>query len=137
MFTRFAASCTNLLDPLQAFGPNADTQFIQKARKYNIDIEDVRQIAYLVFYEKNHLYDATKGTRRAFLWAHLEKRLLREVFGPLRFPIYLDDCSEAARFILEQLEMMSEENDEYEDIRDVEILDNPILEKCRKFALSI
>lgn len=120
MFTRFAASCTNLFDPLLAYGPEADKQFIQKSRKYHIDIEDVRQSACLIFMEKIHLFDPTKGKLNAFLWAHLNKSLLRESLGPFRFALWLDDNTEAARFVRKQLEALAAEDIVLEDISESE-----------------
>lgn len=143
MFTRFAASTVSTSNNmvsiifLLAYGPNSEKQFIQKSKQYNFDVDDVLQDAHVIYIVKNHLYEESKGTRAAFLWAFLNKLLLRKSLGPSKFAISLDDDSEMARLLNEKMEALPAEEIEYKDISEYEITSNAILEECRKFALSI
>src|SRR5450830_2169695 len=59
------------------YGKNSENQFRIKASKFGFPVEDVVQIACLVYMEKKDAHDAKKGELAPFLWGHLNKTLLR------------------------------------------------------------
>lgn len=81
-----------------------DGQIRQKAAKFCVDVDDVRQTVCLIFLESGHLFDESRGSLAAFVFGRLEKILARQAGGPLRFALSLDDdtqLGEALRAIVE------------------------------------
>ncbi len=95
-------------------------QINQKANKFGCDVSDVFQEVCLIFIEKYSSFNSDRGSLKSFVFGNLEKVLMRQTIGPLRFAISIDDDSEQSKNILAEIEynlIYDENNFDTENIK--------------------
>src|SRR5471030_685203 len=73
------------------YGPDAPQKFQYLGYKYNLDYDDVFQIASLTYLEKIYDYKPNIGTLPAFLFGHLIWAIRRYIDPVLKYAISIDD----------------------------------------------
>jgi len=120
------------------YGKNSENQFRIKASKFGFPVEDVVQIACLVYMEKKDAHDAKKGELAPFLWGHLNKTLLRTSLSQLNFAKSLDDGSEFSQSLLKELDNTPANEEQIDPVAENPgITENDVLRECLEFANRI
>lgn len=89
------------------------SQIRSKAAKWAMDPDDIGQDTRVIILEKGTLFDPARGSFCAFVFGHLEKRMLRQL-GAHRFATSLDSdniSGQEMREFVESLPTVPEDND--------------------------
>lgn len=96
---------TELQNTAVTFPDAHQSQIRSKAAKLAMDPDDVAQEARLIILEKGNVFDPARGSFCAFVFGHLEKRMLRQL-GAHRFAISLDSDNIGGQEIRESVESL-------------------------------